>query len=472
MGSFRKTIVVPVRLSFEGVRFDRFDSRPFSVALRRTGYTIRYSAHFVSLQLYSVDRIGEKIVPRSPFILISGLLVAMLWSAGCQRPQQPQGKAAPGQVPSMPVTMAVAATQSAPVEIRVVGSVEPSAKVEIKSQVAGQLMSVHFTEGQNVTQGQLLLEIDKQPYRDALDQALATVERDRAQLNQAQVARQKDLVQQESADKDAQRFAALAKQKIVSEQQNLQYTTAAETARQSVRSDEAAIASAQASLKVDQSAVERARLDLSYCDIKAPIAGRVGNLLVHAGNLVKVNDVPLVVINRISPVFVSFNAPETQLESIRRFSENRKLPVQVTSRDDPGSKAAGVLSVIDNTVDAQTGTIHLKATFDNANGLLWPGQFVNVVLTLENADATVIPAEAVQPGQKGQFVYVVKPDKSVEARIVKVGRTIDRKVIIENGISPGETVVTDGQMLLFPGAHVFPAPSAKADAASQPGGEQ
>jgi multidrug efflux system membrane fusion protein len=293
------------------------------------------------------------------------------------------------------------------------------------------------------------------------------VERDLAMLNQAEVARQKDVVQSQSADADAARFAALAKQRIVSEQQNLQYKTNADTLKQAIRADEAAIASSRASLKVDESAVERAQLDLGYCEIRAPIAGRVGNLLVHAGNLVKVNDVPLVVINRITPVYVSFNAPEKSLEAIRRYSAQRKLPVEITPRDDSAAKVMGTLSVIDNTVDTQTGTIHLKATSENANGLLWPGQFVNVVLTLDSFNATVIPAEAVQPGQKGQFVYVVKPDKTVEPRIVTVGRTLDRKVIIESGISPGETVVTDGQMMLFPGAHVMVAAVPKSDAGGQ-----
>jgi multidrug efflux system membrane fusion protein len=401
-------------------------------------------------------------VPRSPFILIVGLLT-LAGLTGCQTRAR-KGPAA-GPPPPMPVTAAVASSQQVPLDVRVVGSVEPSAKVEIKSQVAGQLMSVHFTEGQNVTEGQLLLKIDPQPYLDALQQAQATADRDRAQIRQSELARQKDMVQSQSADADAQRFAALAKQRIVSEQQNLQYRTAADTFKESLRGDEAAIESARANLKVDESAVERAKLDLGYCEIRAPIAGRVGNLLVHAGNLVKVNDVALVVINRLTPVFVSFNVPDKHLAAIRQYSARGKLAVEVTSRDNPGAKATGYLSVIDNTEDTTTGTIHLKATFDNANGLLWPGQFVDVVLTLERGiNATVIPAEAVQAGQKGQFVYVVKPDKTVEPRIVSVGRTVERKVIIESGVSPGETVVTDGQMLLFPGARVNVVAAPKGDA--------
>ncbi len=368
----------------------------------------------------------------------------------------------------MPVTAAVASSQQVPFDVRVVGTVEPSAKVEIKSQVAGQLMSVHFAEGQNVTEGQLLLKIDPQPFLDALQQAEATVARDRAQLHQSELAVQKDVVQSQSADADAKRFDSLAKQRIVSEQQNLQYRTAAETLKESIRGDQAAIISAQANIKVDETAVARAKLDLSYCEIRAPIAGRVGNLLVHAGNLVKVNDVALVVINRVTPVFVSFNVPEKFLAVIRQYSAQRKLPVEVTSRDNPGTKVTGILSVIDNMVDNQTGTIHLKATFDNAGGTLWPGQFVDVVLTLDQGvNATVIPAEAVQSGQKGQFVYVVKADKTVEPRVVGVGRTVDRKVIIESGLNPGETVVTDGQMLLFPGARVNVVSAPKGDATSR-----
>ncbi len=381
--------------------------------------------------------------------LLSPLLLLLL--AGCQSPKGPVA----GPPPAASVTVGAASVGAAPLEIRVVGTVEPSAKVEIKSQIAGQLMSVHFTEGQNVNQGDLLFDVDPQPYREALRQAEAGVERDRALLRQSEFAVQKDIVQQKSAEADAARYETMERDRVASKQQTLQYRTAADTLKESIRVDQAAVESARATQNLDQSAVAKAKLDLGYCEIRAPISGRAGNLLVHPGNLVKVNDVPLVVIHRITPVFVSFNAPEKHLEAIRRFSAGRKLPVEITSRDDPGMKVAGYLSVVDNTVDGQTGTIHLKATIGNANRSLWPGQFVDVSLLLDSGqNATVIPSEAVQAGQQGPFVYVVKPDKTVEARVVSVGRTLGAKVIVEKGIQPGETVVTDGQMMLFPGARI------------------
>jgi len=368
----------------------------------------------------------------------------------------------------VPVTIALAESENVPVEIRIVGTVEPSSRVEIKSMVAGQITNVGFTEGADVKQDDLLFEIDQRPYQEALRQAEAAVERDRAQLRQSEAALQKDTVQSKNADIDAQRYDALLKGKLVSEQQRLQYTSAADAAREALATDHAAIDTARATLNVEQVAIDKAKLDLSYCQIKAPISGRTGNLLVHAGNLVKANDVPLVVINRVNPVFVSFNAPERHLDEIRRLSATHRLPVHViphgTSADHETSadKEHGMLTLIDNTVDAQTGTIHLKGTFDNAHRLLWPGQFVDVVLQLGSTqNATVIPAQAVQAGQKGQFVYVVKKDETVEPRVVSIARTIEDKVLIDTGVKAGETVVTDGQMMLFPGAHVKVVPAAK-----------
>lgn len=395
-----------------------------------------------------------------PFLI---LLFAAAVLVGCKSKKTQ----AAGFMPPVPVTIAKATMQSVPVELHVIGTVEPSQHVEIKSQIAGQLMSVHFTEGQEVKQGDLLFEIDPRPYREALRQAEAAVEKDQAQLNQSEAMLQKDQVQAKFAESDAGRYEQLAKEGVVSKQQRDQSVTNSDVLKESIRADQATAESAQAALTADKAAVDAAKLNLTYCEIRSPISGRAGNLLVHAGNLVKVNDVALVMINHIAPVFVSFNVPEEHLEAIRRFSSERKLPIEVTSRDDPNAKALGYLSVVDNTVDNTTGTIHLKGTFENANRMLWPGQFVNVTLVLNTSqDATVIPAEAVQAGQMGQYVYVVKADRTVEPRVVNVGRTVERKVIISKGVTPGETVVTDGQLMLYPGAHIVEVPAPKPETAA------
>jgi len=397
-----------------------------------------------------------------------------LLTVGCstQTASAPAGGAPPGGgMPPVPVTTAVAVSETAPLEIDIVGTIDASSRVEIKSQVAGQIMNVRFTEGQDVQQGQLLFEIDKRPYQDALTQAEAAVERDRSQIAQAQAAQQKDAATATQAEADAKRFTTLADQKLISEQQRLQYNTSADTANAAVRSDQATVTMAQASVKVDQAAVDRAKLDLTYCDITAPVSGRAGNLLVHAGNLVKVNDVALVVINRVDPVFVNFNAPEQYTDAVQSRGAGRTLPVEVTARDGSNRHATGQLSVVDNTVDTQTGTIHLKATLPNPERVWWPGQFVDTRLVLDaKRSATVVPTEAVQNGQDGTFVYVVKADKSVDARKVTVSRTLDRKAIIESGVNPGETVVTDGQLMLAPGAHIMDVPPAQGQAAASPTG--
>ena len=394
----------------------------------------------------------------SPVYCLAIFALALSLS-GCGK-QQAQ---AVGGMPPVPVSVAVAAQEAVPVQIRVIGTVEPSSTVQIKSQVAGELLSVHFTEGRDVNKDDLLLEIDPRPYREALAQATAAIAKDRAQLAQAEANLARDTAQAKSAEADGYRYEELAKEGVASQMQASQSRAAADAAHESVHADQAAIESARASLESDGAAVERAKLDLGYCEIRSPVTGRTGNLLVHPGNLIKVNDVPLVVINQIAPIFVSFGIPEEQLGEVRQRA-GANLAVQASTDADPNRVARGVLKVIDNTVDTNTGTIRLKAVFDNTDHLLWPGQFVNVQLTLgTQSNATVVPSEAVQDGQRGQFVFVVKSDQTVESRPVTVARTIGRKAIIAKGVTPGETVVTDGQLRLFPGAKIQPVAAGKID---------
>jgi multidrug efflux system membrane fusion protein len=376
----------------------------------------------------------------------------------------PKAQSAPA-MPPVPVSVAVAAQESLPVDIRAIGSVEPFDTVQVKSQIAGELMSVHFTEGGNVNQGDLLFEIDPRPYRDTLRQAEANLNRDQAQLRQAEANLARDTAQSKFTEADAARNQELSKLGVVARSQSDQIRANSDALLESMRADRAAIESAKAALDSDRTSVDRAKLDLTYCEIRSPISGRAGNLLVHAGNYVKSNgDTTLVVINRLRPIFVTFGVPEDRLAAIRQGESVRKLAVQVTPQDSAGKVAQGVLSVIDNTVDTTTGTIKLKATVPNEAGLLWPGQFVNVSLRLDTLrNAITVPAEAVQPGARGQFVYVVKPDQTVESRDVTVGATVGRKAIVEKGVAPGETVVVDGQLRLYPGARIQPVPAAKVD---------
>jgi multidrug efflux system membrane fusion protein len=322
--------------------------------------------------------------------------------------------------------------------------------------VGGPLLSVRFAEGANVSKGDLLFEIDPRPFREALRQAEAAVAKDQAQLRVAEANLARSRAQLKNAQADAARFEQLSKEGISTRMQEDQVRTAAEVAEQTLRSDEAAIEGIRAALESDQAAVEQAKLNLSYCEIRSPISGRAGNVLLHPGNLVKANDDnPLVVINQIAPIFVTFGVPERYLGTISQQHARRRLTVEVATDKDAPQTSGGTLSVIDNTVDRATGTIRLKAIFDNRDSRLWPGQFVNAVLTMDTQTATVIPSEAVQVGQQGSFVYVVKSDQTVEARPVAVGQTVEGKVIVEQGLASGETIVTDGQSRLFPGAKIL-----------------
>lgn len=386
-------------------------------------------------------------------------LAVVLLLTGCKQEKVVQSTSGP---PAVPVSVSNATQEAIPFEVRVVGSVEASSIVQVKSQVAGPLDKVHFAEGQNVVKGDLLFEIDPRPFQEALRQAEAAANRDRAQLQQAEATLARESAQSKNAEAEANRYNELAKAGVISKSQHEQVATSASVSRESVRAAEAGIASSRAALESDLAAIDRAKLDLSYCQIRSPISGRTGNLLVHPGNLVKANDVPLVVINQVSPIFVTFSVPEQHLAVIRQRSARQKLGVNVTPHDSPDRSATGYLSVVDNTVDTGTGGIKLKATFNNRDGLLWPGQFVDVALVLDTIqNATVVPSEAVQNGQKGSFVYYVKKDQTVEPRIVQTGRIVGPKTIIESGVAPGDTIVTDGHLRLYPGARIRPVDLSK-----------
>ena len=354
--------------------------------------------------------------------LAGSVLCAALTLSGCAR------KAAPRPPEAVPVTSASVERRSVPVEVTAIGHVEPYSTVSVKSQVAGTLLSVAFREGQNVRKGDVLFRIDPRPFEAVLAQAQANVARDRAQAKNA------------AAEVD--RYAGLVQKDYVTREQYDQVKANAEALASTVKADEAA--------------VENARLQLSWCTITAPIAGRTGSLLVHAGNVVKANDDnPLVVINQIEPVYVTFAPPETSLEDLRRPPGGRPLAVAAAPPSDPAHPRRGELTFVDNAVNPATGTITAKATFGNADESLWPGQYVNVTVVLRNEpDAVVVPSPAVQSGQNGSYVYVIKPDSTVESRPVSVERTQGTITVVAKGLAPGEQVVTDGQLRLTPGARV------------------
>src|ERR1035438_2417042 len=338
-------------------------------------------------------------------ILLTIFAACVFALCGCHKDQaQQKGPAGP---PVMPVSVAKATEESVPTELRVVGTVEASAVVQVKSQIAGQLLTVSFTEGQNVKQGDLLFQIDPRPYDDAIHQAEAAVERDQAQITQAEATLARDAAQVKFSESDATRQEQLNQEKLASKMTADQARTTLDINRAASRASQASVGTARANLTADQAAVSRARLDRGYCEIHAPISGRTGNLLVHAGNLVKENDVPLVIIHQVEPIFVDFAVPEDHLGAIRRLNASHALAVHATLQDGSGQGKTGSLAVIDNTVDASTGTIHLKATFENRDSMLWPGQFVSVALTLDTLrNATVVPSEAVQMGRLGQALFV------------------------------------------------------------------
>jgi membrane fusion protein, multidrug efflux system len=401
-----------------------------------------------------------------PWLLCAAALVV----SGCgERGGDGASAKAAGRAPAVPVTVADVAARDVPVQLRAIGNVQPHATVAVLSLVGGELFKIHFTEGQEVKAGDLLFTIDPRPFQSALLQAQALLAQHKAQIAQAEANLARDRAQHENALVEEARYRRLVEGGFVAREQYDQMRTNEQSLAATIEADRAAVTTAQALVQADEAMVDNARVQLSYTQIRAPIDGRTGNLLIHQGNVVKANDVgnPLVVINRIHPVFVAFSVPEQDLDRVKRYRAAGELAVEAKVPGSPGAR--GELSFLNNTVDPATGTIQLKATFQNVDNSLWPGQFVNVVLTLTTQrGAIVVPSQAVQTGQQGSYVFVVKPDSTVENRPVEVAFADGLNTVIGKGLAAGERVVTDGQLRLLPGARVeiktggpAPAPAAK-----------
>lgn len=336
--------------------------------------------------------------------------------------------ARPRNTAAVPVMVTKVERSTIPVQLHAIGTGQAFQTVSVESQIAGIVKEVHYRQGQFVPKGQLLITLDKDPLLATLAQSEAALARDKAQAKLNQV--------------ELRRTEQLYKEGIIAQEQ---YDQAVATS-----------AAAQATVRADEAAIQTDKIQLSYCSVYAPISGVTGAQLVYPGATVKANDLPvLVVINQVSPIYVRFSVPQQYLESIKSSMARSRLPVQATPSNNSAAEK-GVLTFVNNTVDTSTGTIELMASFPNADHHLWPGQFSNVLLDLgEQQNVLVVPSEAVQSGQQGDYIFVVKPDMTVDVRQVKVGSTAKGETEVQQGLSAGETVVTDGQVRLVPGTKVY-----------------
>ena len=366
-------------------------------------------------------------------VLVSFFLGGALAAAACSGTDAPPatpagGGRGGGQAPAVPVATAPVVQRSVPLAVQGIGTVIAASTVTVRAQVTGLLMSVNFIEGDEVQEGQVLVTIDKRPLEAALLQAQAALDR--------------DIAQAANAKSQAVRYQDLFKRGISTHEQVDQIETNA--------------AALDATVGADRAAVENAKVQLQYATITAPLTGKTGLLQVHPGNLVRATDTtPIVTINKITPVYVSFAVPEALLPELKRYMARGKLAVTALAPNDPGPAAEGLITFVDNAVDTTTGQIKVKGTFANTDRRLWPGQYVNVNVTLSaEPNAIIVPSLAVQTGQQGTYVFVVKADQTVDLRVVTVERTAGDQAVIASGLKPGETVVTDGQLRLNAGTRV------------------
>src|ERR1043166_430827 len=381
--------------------------------------------------------------------LITLVLVLIALQTACSSSaQQPKG------VTAVPVTVTKSVAKNMPVEVKAIGNVQPVVGVAIRSQVTGRMLKVNFKEGDYVRKGQLLFVLDSRPFVEAIKEAQANVQHDMSAVAQAQAVLGKDTAQAKYAAIEASRYDTLMKEGVVSKEQGEQFKANADSYSATLRADNSNIETARAQVRQSQALLDNAKVQLTYTQLRSPMDGRTSSSIVTEGNLVNANDpTPLVTINQVSPIDVAFTVPEKLLPEVQKYATAGKL--KVSAQLDDNSSRIGSLRTFDNQVSQTTGTLQLKASFQNDDNLLWPGRFVNIVLTLtDQPDAIVVPAQAVQTSQQGQFVYVVKADQTVEMRKIVLDRTVGDEAVIASGLGAGETLITDGQLRVTPGAKV------------------
>ena len=390
------------------------------------------------------------------------LLAACLAISACNKGEQSatkgggkKGGKKGGDFGPVPVVAGKVVKKDIPVQIKAVGNVEPYSTVSIRPQVGGQLIEVFISDGDYVSKGQKLFQIDDRPLLGQIAQAEATLARNRAMLAQATANLARDTANEKYALGQATRYAALFTQGVVSKDDRDRFASNADALVQLLQADKAAVDSAKAQIQADEANIASIKLQLSFTTIYSPLDGRSGNVTVKAGNIVNANQTELMQVTQVQPIYVTFSVPENRLSEVQRSAARMKLPVQAASQDGLTPPENGVLTFVDNTVDATTGTIRLKGTFQNAARSLWPGEFVNITLRLATQpNAMVVPSQAVQAGQDGSYVYVVNENRTVEARPVVPGIRLENEIVIDEGLSEGETVVTEGQLRLAPGSRV------------------
>ncbi|MDD2732311.1 MAG: efflux RND transporter periplasmic adaptor subunit [Desulfuromonadaceae bacterium] len=354
-------------------------------------------------------------------VILAIITLFFLCSSCSAKKEKPKAK------PPVPVKVVQALQKNVPVQVKAIGTVEAFTSVAIKSQVNGQIAKLHFTEGSDVEKGALLISIDPEPFQATVSQFEAALAKDQAQATFAR--------------EQVERYAGLLKEGIVTRDQYELLQSNAD--------------SLAATIAADRAAIKNARIQLGYCSIRSPISGRTGTIALQPGNLVKANDLPIVTVNQLAPIYTTFSIPEKLLAEVKRAMAGNELKIEAVIPNEPGSTETGTISFLDNAVNPATGTIKLKGVFANKSRKLWPGQFTDVVMTLGiRKNSVVVPTNAIQTGQQGQFVYVVKADNSVEMRQVTASMAVGEETVVDKGLAAGETVVVDGQLRLTPGAIV------------------